>query len=103
MIARLGFAIASHLDPEILLIDEILSVGDLAFQLKCNAKIDEFKRQQVTMVLVSHAMDHVQRLCDRVIWLEKGRIVGEGAPSMIVAEYEKSAQLRHVESRPSAA
>lgn len=103
MIARLGFAIASHLDPEILLIDEILSVGDLAFQLKCNAKIDEFKRQQVTMVLVSHAMDHVQRLCDRVIWLEKGRIVGEGAPSLIVAEYEKSAQLRHVENRPSAA
>ncbi|CAE6750385.1 MAG: ABC transporter ATP-binding protein [Nitrospira sp.] len=103
MIARLGFAIACHLDPEILLIDEILSVGDFSFQLKCNAKIDEFKRQQVTMVLVSHSMAHVQRLCDRVIWLEKGRIMGEGAPSVILAEYEKSAQLRHGEDRSSAA
>ncbi len=103
MIARLGFSIASHLDPEILLIDEILSVGDLSFQLKCNAKIDEFKRKQVTMVLVSHAMDHVRRLCDRVIWLEKGRIAGEGAPGVIIAEYEKSTQLRHIADRPSAA
>lgn len=103
MIARLGFSIACHLDPEILLIDEILSVGDLAFQLKCNAKIDEFKRQHVTMVLVSHSMAHVQRLCDRVIWLEKGRIVGEGVPSVILEEYEKSIQLRHAEDRSSAA
>lgn len=103
MVARLGFAIASHLDPEILLIDEILSVGDLSFQLKCNAKIDDFKRKQITMVLVSHSMDHVRRLCDRVIWLEKGRIVGEGAPSVIISEYEKSMHLRHVEDRTSAA
>ncbi len=103
MIARLGFAIACHLDPEILLIDEILSVGDLSFQLKCNAKIDEFKRQQVTIVLVSHSMAHVQRLCDRVIWLEKGKVIGEGAPSKILEEYEKSVTLRHVEGRSSAA
>ncbi len=103
MIARLGFAIASHLDPEILLIDEILSVGDLSFQLKCNAKIDEFKQREITMVLVSHSMDHVRRLCDRVMWLEKGRIVGEGEPGVIVAEYEKTTQVRHVKNHPSAA
>lgn len=103
MIARLGFAIAAHLDPEILLIDEILSVGDLAFQLKCNAKIDEFKRKHITMVLVSHSMDHVRRLCDRVIWLEKGRIVGEGAPDVIIPEYEQSTHLRYVENCTSAA
>ncbi|ULA61972.1 MAG: O-antigen export system ATP-binding protein RfbB [Nitrospira sp.] len=103
MIARLGFAIACHLDPEILLIDEILSVGDLSFQLKCNAKIDEFKRRQVTIVLVSHSMAHVQRLCDRVIWLEKGKVTGEGAPSRILEEYEKSVKLRHAEGRSSAA
>ena len=103
MVARLGFSIASHLDPEILLIDEILSVGDLSFQLKCNAKIDEFKRQQITMVLVSHSMDHVRRLCDRVIWIEKGRIVRAGAPSVIITEYEKATQLRHADGCPSAA
>lgn len=103
MIARLGFAIACHLDPEILLIDEILSVGDLSFQLKCNAKIDEFKRQQVTMVLVSHSMAHVQRLCDRVIWLEKGRVIAEGEPRDILKEYEKAMQLHHVKDRSSAA
>lgn len=103
MIARLGFSIACHLEPEILLIDEILSVGDLAFQLKCNAKIDEFKRQQVTMVLVSHSMPHVQRLCDRVIWLEKGRIIAEGNPAEILKEYDKATQLRHAVDRSSAA
>ncbi|MBA5873376.1 MAG: ATP-binding cassette domain-containing protein [Nitrospira sp. CR1.2] len=103
MIARLGFAIASCLDPEILLIDEILSVGDLAFQLKCNAKIDEFKRKRITMVLVSHSMDHVRRLCDRVIWLEKGRIVGEGEPDTLIPAYEASTRARHAENRPSAA
>lgn len=103
MIARLGFAIACHLDPEILLIDEILSVGDLSFQLKCNAKIDEFKRQHVTIVLVSHSMAHVQRLCDRVIWLDKGRVIGEGAPGVILEEYEKLIKSRHVEDRSSAA
>lgn len=103
MIARLAFAIACHLDPEILLIDEILSVGDLSFQLKCNAKIDEFKRQHVTMVLVSHSMAHVKRLCDRVIWLENGRIMGEGDPGAILAEYERSTQLRHVNGRSSVA
>lgn len=103
MIARLGFAIACHLDPDILLIDEILSVGDLSFQLKCNAKIDEFKRQQVTMVLVSHSMAHVQRLCDRVIWLEKGQVMGEGDPGVMLAEYEKATQLKHVKDCSSAA
>ncbi|MBS0169385.1 MAG: ABC transporter ATP-binding protein [Nitrospira sp.] len=103
MIARLGFAIASHLDPEILLIDEILSVGDLAFQLKCNAKIDEFKRKQITMVLVSHSMDHVRRLCDRVVWLEKGHILGEGAPGVVIPQYEQATRSRHADNRISAA
>jgi lipopolysaccharide transport system ATP-binding protein len=87
MIARLGFSIAVHLDPEVLLIDEILSVGDLHFQLKCNDKIDEFKREQVTIVLVSHSIDQIQRLCDRVIWLAGGRVVGDGPPHLILPQY----------------
>jgi lipopolysaccharide transport system ATP-binding protein len=91
MVARLGFSIAVHLDPEILLIDEILSVGDLPFQLKCNAKIDEFRQRHITMVIVSHSMDHIQRLCDRVIWLEKGRMLADGLPRTILPQYVKAA------------
>jgi len=92
MIARLGFSIAVHLDPEVLLIDEVLSVGDFPFQLKCNAKIDEFRRRQVTMMIVSHSMEHIQRLCDRVIWLEKGRVLADGAPSAILPQYAEVAR-----------
>ena len=87
MIVRLGFSIAVHLDPEVLLIDEILSVGDLHFQLKCNDKIDEFKRRQVTIVLVSHSIEQIQRLCDRVIWLAGGQVVGDGPPHLILPQY----------------
>lgn len=89
MIARLGFSVAVHLDPEILLIDEILSVGDLHFQLKCNEKIDEFKRRRVTMVIVSHATEQIQRLCDRVIWLADGQVVGDGATDVILPQYKQ--------------
>lgn len=87
MIARLGFSIAVHMDPDILLIDEVLSVGDLHFQMKCNDKIDEFKRRQVTIVLVSHADAQIQRLCNRVIWLAGGRVAGDGAPEIILPRY----------------
>ncbi len=89
MIARLGFSVAVHLDPEILLIDEILSVGDLHFQLKCNEKIDEFKRRRVTMVIVSHSIEQIQRLCDRVIWLADGQVVGDGASADILPQYKR--------------
>ncbi|MEY4705462.1 MAG: hypothetical protein RL042_1667 [Nitrospirota bacterium] len=90
MIARLGFSIAVHLDPEVLLIDEILSVGDLHFQLKCNDKIDEIKRRQVTIVLVSHSIEQIERLCDRVIWLAGGRVVGDGSPHLILPQYKQA-------------
>jgi lipopolysaccharide transport system ATP-binding protein len=88
MIARLGFSIAVHLDPEVLLIDEILSVGDMHFQMKCNEKIDEIKRRQVTIVLVSHSIEQIERLCDRVIWLASGRVVGDGPPPLILPQYK---------------
>jgi ABC-type polysaccharide/polyol phosphate transport system ATPase subunit len=89
MMARLGFAIAVNLEPEILLIDEILSVGDLRFQLKCNEKIDEFRRRRVTMVIVSHSTEQIQRLCDRVIWLANGQVVEDGPAEHILPQYTK--------------
>lgn len=80
MLARLGFSIIAHLDPEILLIDEILAVGDFAFQAKCLAKIREFKRNGVTIVLVSHSMKDVEQICDRVAWIENHRLAAIGEP-----------------------
>ena len=93
MIARLGFSVAVHLNPEILLIDEILSVGDLHFQAKCRGKLDEFKKQEVTIVLVSHSVGEVRRLCDRVIWLDGGRKVEEGEPQHVLLRYEAAASV----------
>ncbi len=90
MIARLGFSVAVHLDPEIFLIDEVLAVGDIHFQAKCRDKIGEFRRRQVTIVLVSHSTEEIRRLCDRVIWLDRGRIVDQGDPDPLLSRYEKS-------------
>lgn len=87
MLARLGFSIIAHLSPEILLIDEILAVGDFAFQAKCLAKIREFKSQGVTIVLVSHAMKDVEQICDRVAWIENHRLAAIGAPRAIIERF----------------
>ncbi len=70
MLARLGFSVVAHLDPEILLIDEIMAVGDIEFQKKCAGKMMEFKRKGVTMVFVSHSAGDIERICDRVMWIE---------------------------------
>jgi ABC-2 type transport system ATP-binding protein len=100
MYVRLGFSVAIHSNPEILLIDEVLSVGDAYFQEKCLTKMDEFKRSGVTIVVVSHSMEMVADFCDRVILIEAGRITGEGAPSEIVEQY-LSTVPHHVEAAPS--
>src|SRR5262249_49906735 len=73
MYARLGFAVAVHLDPDVLLVDEILAVGDERFQEKCLRRMGEFRERGKTMVLVSHDMKTVQRMCDRVCLLVDGR------------------------------
>jgi lipopolysaccharide transport system ATP-binding protein len=70
MLARLGFSIVASLDPEILLIDEILAVGDAEFQKKCLKRMEEFKSRGVTIVFVSHSQDQVKRICDKVLWIE---------------------------------
>jgi ABC-type polysaccharide/polyol phosphate transport system ATPase subunit len=87
MTVRLGFAIAAHVEPEILLIDEVLSVGDQSFQRKSAEKIEEFRREGRTIVFVSHGMAQVQQLCKEIVWLEKGDVRGIGSAADIIAEY----------------
>jgi len=84
---RLGFAIATSVEPDVLLIDEVLAVGDEAFQRKCLRKISEFKRRGKTILFVSHGLDVVRELCSEVIWLEGGRIQGEGLAREVVDHY----------------
>jgi len=89
MLARLGFSVVISLDPELLLIDEILAVGDMAFQEKCIRRLLAFKKKGVTIVFVSHNLDQVKSLCDRVVWLDQHTIRLGGHPEDIVAEYVK--------------
>lgn len=84
---RLGFSIAAHTDPDVLLIDEVLAVGDIAFQQKCMARIEQFKKSGCTIVLVSHDPAQTKKLCDEVIWLRGGRVVAHGNPEVVVGEY----------------
>ena len=87
MYVRLGFAIAIHVDPEILLVDEVLAVGDAAFQEKCMDKFSDFRRAGKTVVIVSHAMGSLRSMCDRAVWLEHGKMIKEGKASAIVDNY----------------
>lgn len=87
MLARLGFSMVATLDPEILLIDEILAVGDLNFQQKCMDRMMEFKKSGVTMVFVSHRMEDVLKMCDRVAWIEDRRIRHLGGAQEVVERY----------------
>jgi ABC-type polysaccharide/polyol phosphate transport system ATPase subunit len=87
MVVRLGFSIATHVEPEVLLIDEILAVGDQAFQRKSTEKIEQFRRDGRTILVVSHSLGLVQQLCDTVVWLEKGHVKMTGPASDVIAEY----------------
>ena len=88
MYVRLAFSIATMVQPDILVIDEALSVGDMAFQKKCVQRMNEFREQQKTMVFCSHSMFHVQELCDIAIWLNKGKIQEIGDSDKVVGHYE---------------
>ena len=88
MFVRLAFSIATMVRPDILVIDEALSVGDMAFQKKCVQRMNEFREQQKTMVFCSHSMFHVQELCDTAIWLDKGKIQEIGDSDKVVGHYE---------------
>ena len=87
MYVRLGFAVAVHVDPDVLLIDEVLSVGDEEFSAKCIAKIQEMKFRGVTLVFVTHQLDQVRNLCDRALWLDRGEVVQVGDPVRVVDAY----------------
>lgn len=87
MYVRLAFAVAAHLEPEILLVDEVLAVGDAAFQKKCLGKMGNVGKEGRTVLFISHNMTAVNSLCERVIWVNAGEIVEEGAPAEIVSRY----------------
>ena len=88
MIVRLGFAIAMEVDPDILLIDEILAVGDAGFQQKCLTRIDEFRRRK-TIIYVSHSAASVRELCNRALLLHEGVLLADGPPDQVLAEYSE--------------
>ena len=91
MQVRLAFSVAAHLDPEILLVDEVLTVGDLKFQRKCIEKMAQVAESGRTILFVSHQMNQIRRLCERVIWIDQGRLHRDGGTARVVSEYESAA------------
>ncbi|MDM0460950.1 ABC transporter ATP-binding protein [Clostridium perfringens] len=87
MFARLAFAVAINVDPDILIVDEILSVGDVGFQVKCMEKFNDFKKKGKTILYVSHGLGTVKKFCDRAIWLQKGQVVDDGNSVIVVERY----------------
>ncbi|MFZ2491604.1 MAG: ABC transporter ATP-binding protein [Thermoanaerobaculia bacterium] len=93
MYMRLAFAVAAHLEPEILIVDEVLAVGDASFQNKCLRKMSDVAHEGRTVLFVSHNMPAVKALCNRAVWLKQGRIIDRGTPTAVVSHY-----LQHVTS-----
>ena len=90
MYARLGFAIATEVRPDILIVDEVLSVGDYRFQEKCTKRIQSMIKEGTTVIIVSHDIGTIKKMCNRVAWLERGRLRDIGAAEAICQEYEKA-------------
>lgn len=97
MSARLGFAIATIVRPEILIVDEVLAVGDIAFQEKCQKRMQEMLAGGTTLLFVSHTMKTVQELCDHAIWLNKGDVIMQGNADQVCCAYIKSFDLEKSE------
>lgn len=89
MVARLGFSIAVHILPDIVLLDEVLAVGDEAFARKCNERIMRLRDEGRTLVMVTHSAEAVEKLCSRAIWIHKGEMQIDGAPSDVLAAYQR--------------
>src|SRR6187402_1246185 len=87
MYMRLGFAVAIHVNPDLLLVDEVLAVGDEGFTHKCLDKFGEFKRRGKTILLVTHSLNLVERFCDEALWLDGGKVRGSGDPKRVVGAY----------------
>jgi ABC-2 type transport system ATP-binding protein len=103
MYVRLGFSVAINIDPDVLLVDEVLAVGDAVFQRRCNEKFADFRRAGKTVVIVSHAADAMRTMCDKVAWLEGGKIVTEGRAKDVVDEYVDQGHEDRVETPTEAA
>lgn len=101
MQVRLGFAVAAHVDPEILLVDEVLAVGDASFQAKCLNKLAELKEQARTIVLVSHNLASIIEHSKKVLWLQAGTVAGYGDPDTMVEQYLKSIRERLTSENPA--
>jgi ABC-type polysaccharide/polyol phosphate transport system ATPase subunit len=98
MYVRLGFSIAAHLEPDVLLVDEVLAVGDAEFQAKCLRRIHELRARGVTILFISHDLTTVEQLCDIVVLLEGGELAASGAPADVVAEYHRRVTARQTAS-----
>lgn len=94
MYMRLGFSIASHVDADIILLDEVLAVGDAAFQKKCADWLPSLRERNTTVLMVSHDLGALEKMCDRVIWLDAGTVVNSGPANRVIEEY-KADQLEH--------
>ena len=88
MYVRLGFAIAAHLEPEILLLDEVLAVGDMAFQRKCLDRVRALRREGRTIIFISHDLSAVEALCDRVLLMQRGELIADGPPGEVIGQYK---------------
>lgn len=91
MIARLGFAVATSVQPEILIVDEILSVGDFLFQEKCEKRMNEMMEGGTTVLMVSHSIEQIERLCTKVVWLDKGQMIMNGETEKVCNAYKHDA------------
>ncbi len=99
MYVRLGFAVAIHTEPDILIVDEVLTVGDQGFQQKCLERIYELKRRGIAILLVSHSLSDLEQLCDRAVWIHEGYVRQEGASAEVVDRYLAFANDRYYEKR----
>lgn len=91
MYVRLGFAVAAHLEPDILLVDEVLAVGDAAFQVQCLERLNALRHSGTTMIFISHDLTSIEKLCDRVALMQRGQLIATGEPHDVVSEYQKMA------------
>ena len=94
MQAKLGFSVATAIKPDILILDEVLGVGDIKFKRKSSAKINEMMKEGVTVLLVSHSIGQIKKICDRCIWIENGKIVMEGEAKKVCEAYVKSSKKK---------
>jgi lipopolysaccharide transport system ATP-binding protein len=90
MSGRLAFSVAAHVDPDVLILDEVLAVGDGRFQTKCRARIEDMAQQGMALLFVSHSLPSVTALCTRAIWIANGKLVDDGSASYVVEQYQRS-------------